>query len=195
LYRERSLTTAKIDIITKATPQDYSQFQTEVTDKYPGYVPPNFPSQISSPILTINASASLAKAMGYTNATENIELLYQTLFPPKSSSTNGASGILNKKHTNNASQQLQNYFSLSPHVSPAFVLPLTQNTSNVPESIKESGEVYISNMHLSLANYQIIQERSKGIQKWHLQQKVSVSDDRQKNEDEKVDLIEKLYVK
>jgi hypothetical protein len=183
-------------------------FQNDITDKYSGYVPPDFPFSVSSP-LTINASPALAKAMGYSNATDQVTLLYQTLFPPKSSSasTNGTSSILNGLKKQNSNNQLQNNYFMYPsnhYVTPAFILPLTHTGSDVPESIKEAGDVYISNMHLSLMNYQLIQERSKAIQKWHQQREEvsmknvgSPNDDKkqyQKQQDQNADLIEMIYV-
>jgi hypothetical protein len=61
----------------------------------------------------------------------------------------------------------------------------------VPQSITEAGNVYISNMHISLANFQVIKERSKGIHKWQDKNKaieVDLNDGQQA-------LIENLYAK
>lgn len=171
----------------KSTPQDLSYFQNETTEKYPGYKPPNLPIDITSPSLTINASSSLSEAMGYSNATNQVELLYQTLFPPKSSTHVG----FTKKQNN----QLYNYFLDPPHASPAFVLPLTHKGSSVPQSIKEAGEVYNSHMHVSLSNYQMIQERSNAIQKWkRIESSKNKSHKIEMMQGQEIDLIERLYV-
>lgn len=170
------------NVITKSTPQDLLLFQNETTKKYPGYTPPNFPIKEASP-MTVNASASLAVAMGYAKAAENVELLYQTLFPPKSLTNN----LKNKQQHH----LLQNYSPSSPFVSPASSLPLSHTGSNVPQSITEAGNIYISNMHISLANFQVMKERSKGIHRWQ---------DRNKPiedylDDDKQTLMESLYAK
>ncbi|KAI8047477.1 hypothetical protein BDF21DRAFT_434173 [Thamnidium elegans] len=177
------------NIISKSTPQDLHLFQTQVTDKYPGYIAPKFPIDISSP-LTLHASNTLSQAMGYANATNQIELLYQTLFPPKSS-VNGTSVFLANKKSNH---QVQHYFMYPSHVSPTLILPLTHQGSGVPESIKEAGQVFEKHMHTSLSNYQIIQERSKAIQRWKLIEETK--DDNYKIElqdDDSIDLLEKIY--
>lgn len=156
-------------------------------NKYPTYIPQKFPFDITSP-LTLHASTTLAQAMGYTNATNQIELLYQTLFPPKSSSNGNSVFQLmgNKK---------PNYYLYSPHASPTFVLPLNHDGLGVPESIKEAGHVFVSNMHTSLSNYQIIQERSKGIQRWTWikQDKKELKQDIY-DEDDDMNLLEQIYV-
>ncbi|KAI8640694.1 hypothetical protein BD408DRAFT_483929 [Parasitella parasitica] len=172
----------KASIITKCTPQDLLLFQHEITKKYPGYTPPNFPFKEASP-MTVNASSGLAEAMGYANAVDNVELLYQTLFPPKS--------IVNSAKNKQQQHLLQNYFPSSPYVSPAFPLPLSHTGSDVPQSISEAGNAYIANMHVSLANFQVIKERSKGIHKWQDRNKSTEED----IDDEKQTLMEGLYAK
>ncbi|GAA5798117.1 hypothetical protein HPULCUR_003517 [Helicostylum pulchrum] len=192
IYKKSFGLSTNPNIISKSTPQDLHLFQTQITDKYPGYIAPGFPIDISSP-LTLHASSALSQAMGYTNATNQIELLYQTLFPPKSSSVNGTSVFLANKKSNH---QVQQYFMYPSHVSPTFALPLTHQGSSVPESIKEAGQVFEKHMHTSLSNYQIIQERSKGIQKWKLIEETK--DDHYKIElqdDDSIDLLEKIYAR
>lgn len=169
----------------KSTPQDLFHFQNESTEKYPAYEPPHLPPQIPFPSLTVHPSSNLPKIMGYSNATNQIELLYQTLFPPKS----GANVGFPKKQNN----QLYNYF-LYPHSSPAFVLPLVQQGSSVPQGVKEAGQAFVAHMHISLSNYQMIQEKSNAIQKW---KEIACSkNESQKIEimDEEPNLIERLYV-
>lgn len=174
-------------------------YQDEITKKYPEHTLPKHYSfeetllKNNNNDLVINVSPFLSSAMGYTKATNNVELPYQTLFPPKLSSNNN--GILNDKKQN---QQLQNYFiqSTTDQETSAVALPLTQNGPAIPESIKEAGEVYISNMYLSLANYQIVQERSNNIQKWTRQKQ----DHYQKNEQlthssNNDELFERIYVR
>ncbi|KAI9337855.1 hypothetical protein BD770DRAFT_448483 [Pilaira anomala] len=183
---KESLGLSNNNSLSKSTPQDLHFFQNEVMNKYPTYIPQKFPFDITSP-LTLQASTTLAQAMGYTNATNQIELLYQTLFPPKSSSNGNSVFQLmgNKK---------PNYYLYSPYVSPTFVLPLNHDGLAVPESIKEAGQVFVSNMHTSLSNYQIIQERSKGIQRWARikQDKKELKQDSYDEGDE-MNLLEQIY--
>lgn len=108
---------------------------------------------VTSP-LTINATQSLTKAMGYSKATEKIDLLYQTLFPPKS---NKKSNSIRNHHL------LQEYF---PENYAAFPLPLQHKGLDVPKSIQEAGQVFVDNMYVSGGTYQMIQEKSKAIHKW-----------------------------
>ncbi|KAI9491454.1 hypothetical protein BDB00DRAFT_833075 [Zychaea mexicana] len=147
------------DIVSKCTPQDLYTFQNEAILKYPNYDPPDIPLPITSS-LTVKASPRLVKAMGISNATADTELPYQTLFPPKSSGNNTNSTL--KK------QQQQNLASLvwpTPQ-SESFVLPLDGHSPGVPQSTVEAGNLFLKNMHLSVANQQIIHEREKSIHKW-----------------------------
>ncbi|KAL9545466.1 hypothetical protein MBANPS3_007141 [Mucor bainieri] len=183
----------KASVITKCTPQDVLLFQQEITKKYPGYAPPNLPLQEAN-FMTIHASSSLATALGYSNAIENVDLLYHTLFPPKSL------GNTTKNKQQQQQQQhhlLQNYFPSSPFVSPAFPLPLSHAPgSDVPHSIAEAGNVYMANLHVSLSNYQIIQERSKGIHHWQNRYKQTDEKNAADDDDDHVQRwMEKLYVK
>lgn len=148
-------------VITKCTPQDVLLFQQETSKKYPSYAAPNLPLQEASP-LTIHASPPLATALGYSNAIEHVDLLYHTLFPPKS-----LANATKNKQQQQQHHLLQNYFPSSPSVSPAFPLPLSHIPgSDVPQSLAEAGNVYMANLHVSLSTFQVIQERSKGIHHW-----------------------------
>ena len=51
-------------------------------------------------------------------------------------------------------------------VAQSFVLPLDEKNSGTPQSTTEAGNLYLKNMHLSVANHQIILEREKAIHKW-----------------------------
>lgn len=175
-------------VIAKSTPQDLLLFQQETTKKYPGYTPPHLPLKEATP-MTINASPSLATALGYSNAIEHVELLYQTLFPPKSLTNTTKNKQQQQQH-----HLLQNYFPLSPYVSPAFPLPLSHTQGpDVPQSITEAGNVYMANMHVSLSNFQVIQERSKGIHSW--QNKHKPAEQNNTIDDEAQTWIERLYAK
>lgn len=112
--------------------------------------------------------------MGYSYAQENIELLYHVLFPPKSLPSSGV-----KRH-----YLLQDYFAGQNNFP--LPLPLTTTGPDIPKSIAEAGDTFISNMHVSLGNFQIIQERTRVIQKWQNKPDVPTYQD---------NLIEKIYVK
>ncbi|KAK4510798.1 uncharacterized protein ATC70_005232 [Mucor velutinosus] len=175
---------AKASVIAKCSPQDLLVFQQEITKKYPGYAPPNLPLKEANP-LTVSASPSLATALGYSNAMEHVDLLYHTLFPPKS--LGNASKNKQQQH-----HLLQNYFSSSPYVSPAFPLPLSHTPgSDVPQSITEAGNVYMANLHVSLSNFQIIRERSKGIHHW--QNRYTSTKDKDTADDDVQRWMEGLY--
>ncbi|KAI8138566.1 hypothetical protein BJV82DRAFT_630395 [Fennellomyces sp. T-0311] len=145
------------DIISKCSPQDLFAFQNEITLKYPNYNPPSIPLPITSS-LTVKASPGLVKAMGIANATAHTELPYQTLFPPKSSGN--SSSTIKKQQQANASLVWP-----SPSAQ-SFVLPLDEKHSGTPQSTMEAGNLFLKNMHLSVANHQIIFEREKAIHKW-----------------------------
>ncbi|GAN01211.1 n1221-domain-containing protein [Mucor ambiguus] len=179
----------RASVTTKCTPQDVLLFQQEIAKKYPGYTPPNLPLQEANP-MTVRASPSLATALGYSNAIEHTDLLYHTLFPPKSLTNATKSKQQQQNHL------LQNYFPSSPYVSPAFPLPLSHTPgSDVPHSISEAGNVCMTNLHVSLSNYQIIQERSKGIHHWQNRYKPTEDKDSIDDDDDLQRWLEGLYAK
>ncbi|KAI9320675.1 hypothetical protein BX666DRAFT_1910199 [Dichotomocladium elegans] len=149
------------DIISKCTPQDIHAFQNEITLKYPTYTPPDIPLPIST-TMSIKATPSLAVAMGIADATTRTDLPYQTLFPPKSSANSSSNNT--RKPQQSQLQQL-NLTWTAPQ-SQSFILPLSINGPGIPRSTIEAGDLYVRNMHLSLANHQIILEREKAIHKW-----------------------------
>lgn len=94
--------------------------------------------------------------MGFSKAAENTELFYQTLFPPKSTSNN---------YHNNNSHLFQEYYPERENA--VLLLPLQHHPGlNVPKSIQEADDIFISNMYVSLSARQIIQEKSKAIHRW-----------------------------
>ncbi|KAL1928920.1 hypothetical protein VTP01DRAFT_1979 [Rhizomucor pusillus] len=147
----------------KCTPQDFYNFQNEILLKYPTYQSPDIPLPATSPI-TVNASPALVKAMGIERATSRIDLPYQTLFPPKSSSSsnNSSSSTVGRK------QQQQQSLVWPSSASESFVLPLNFDGPAVPQSTSEAGNLFVQNMHVSLANYQIMSEREKAIRRWQI---------------------------
>lgn len=171
--------------------------------KYPTYQSPDIPLPISSPI-TIQASPALVKAMGIEGATSRIDLPYQTLFPPKSSSSsNSSNSTVNRKQ-----QQQQQSLVWPTTASESFVLPLSPDGPAVPQSTSEAGNLFVQNMHLSLANYQIMAEREKAIRRWQLKKADSEQAKERSKQDpqppaftsistafqKKFDAVEQLYV-
>lgn len=187
----------------KCTPQDFYNFQNEILLKYPTYQSPDIPLPATSPI-TVNASPGLVKAMGIERATSRIDLPYQTLFPPKSSSSsnNSSSSTVGRK------QQQQQSLVWPSSASESFVLPLNFDGPAVPQSTSEAGNLFVQNMHVSLANYQIMSEREKAIRRWQIKKADCERSKDQPKQDlpapcsgsmssafqKKFDAIEQLYV-
>lgn len=118
--------------------------------------------------------------MHYANATDQVELPYGKLFPPKSTA------IAKKKHP---APLQQHYFATTDYDSPTFVLPLTHNGPHVPQCIEEAGQVYLNNLHVSLANYQLIEERSKRLSWWQYQK------GKKQGIEEEHSVVERIYVR
>lgn len=137
----------------KCTPQDLHLFLHEISLKYPTFQAPPPPSTVASP-LTVKASPRLAQAMGIANATAATDLPYQTLFPPKSN---------NLQKNKPPPQQPFTYSASTPQ---SLALPLNAAGPTVPQSTVEAGDLFFKNMHLSVANYQVILEREKAIRRW-----------------------------
>ncbi|ORY94876.1 hypothetical protein BCR43DRAFT_494735 [Syncephalastrum racemosum] len=141
------------DTPAKCTPQELHVFLNETSLKYPTFRAPALPSAVASP-LTVRASSRLAEAMGIANAAAATDLPYQTLFPPKSNN-------LQKNKP-----QPQQPFTYAASNRQSLVLPLNPVGPTVPQSTVEAGDLFVKNMRLSVANYQVILEREKTIRRW-----------------------------
>ncbi|KAI8339058.1 hypothetical protein BC941DRAFT_469236 [Chlamydoabsidia padenii] len=150
--------------IVKCSQRDLLTFQNDFISRYPAYTPP---INLSSPLdkvspLTVKATPALAAAMGISTATSQTTLPYQVLFPPKQpkGSDNKQAGI--NAQTNGVAVNTEDPWNSSQTV----VLPLSESGPCVPASLNEASAIYQKYMQLSLADYQIIMERQRAIQKW-----------------------------
>lgn len=148
--------------IPKSSPQDILNFQNEITDRYPGYEVPKSSFGLYSCDMINNASTSPLGNIGHSKPTGDVELLYETLFPPKLSSTSNASdGSLNLAEREEQSSALPDC-----SIDVSLLLPLTESGYKVPKSVSEAGETYMSNSYISLANYQMMKERQNSARIW-----------------------------
>lgn len=139
----------------KCSPTDLYNFQDEIKLKYTSYTVPDIPFNIHHRA-AIQPTAKFAESMGTSLATADI--IYQSRFPPKppKAPTNNFPVLRpdpDEPTTAEYKKQLEIYQS-----NTAFPL-------GTPDAIKEAGQLYISYMHLSLADYQVIRERERAIQK------------------------------
>ncbi|KAI8100081.1 uncharacterized protein BX664DRAFT_33163 [Halteromyces radiatus] len=152
--------------IIKCSHRDLYTFQNDLASRYPTYTPSNIESTIFSNIspLTIKASSALATAMGISNATKQTTLPYQVLFPPKQPKSNNDN---NKQANNPGVQGNTGLASDDPwHSSQTVVLPLLETGPSLPVGLKEANATYQQHLEISLADYQILMERQRAIQKW-----------------------------
>lgn len=101
--------------------------------------------------------------MGISTATAQTTLPYQVLFPPKQSKgDNKQAGSSSNTAASGATANPEDPWNSSQTV----VLPLSESGPCVPTSLNEATAIYQNYMQLSLADYQIITERQRAIQKW-----------------------------
>lgn len=149
--------------IPKSSPQDIFNFQNEITDRYPGYETSKVSLDLHFFDGIYNTSTSPPRLMGHSKAPEDVELLYETLFPPKPSSptSNATNESLNLVENEERSSNMQECST-----DLALLLPLTEKGFKIPKSISEAGETYMSNTYISLANYQMMKERQSSSRIW-----------------------------
>ncbi|CAO3628582.1 unnamed protein product [Cunninghamella echinulata] len=161
----------------KSSVVDLYTFLDTITEKYPAYDTTSVLSQHSLPSqLVVAANHSTVNAMGLSIATSNMDLPYQTF---NQSITNVPSLYQKKK---SSYQQHHSDIPLDDSIENkeekdddddecSFALPLTKNGPSVPYSVTEAGNIYLSNLHISRAKHQVIEQREMTINKWqHCQQ-------------------------
>ncbi|KAL0077061.1 hypothetical protein F4703DRAFT_1243755 [Phycomyces blakesleeanus] len=144
--------------VTKCYPEDFYLFQEDMIEKYSAFSTPEVPDIISNP-RSIKTTPELSEAMGISTAINQTDLPYQTLFPPKQ---NQVSQTENQEGSSEQPIQKQPM----PKELTTVVLPVTENGPSFPKSLKDAGEIYLANLHISLADYQMIHEREEAINRW-----------------------------
>jgi hypothetical protein len=156
----------------KCTPEDLYAFYHQSCSRYPTFTPISPSDKISNPI-TITASNQLTKAMGLLKASKNIDLPYQTLFPSK-----------NQQNQQQQQQQQNNTKKQENNTATANILPFTENSSIEPFSLTEASSVWLNHLYISIANYQIICEREKAVNRWQRWNNEKNQNDEKEAEDE-----------
>ncbi|KAF9203158.1 Factor arrest protein 11 [Podila verticillata] len=121
----------------KSDPIDYMTYQTEMSQKYPTYIPPasSTAQEYPVPISTI-ASVLQAAAPGGSQAS-------------KGSSTNSS------KHGKGSSG------NINPSATQPFIFPSSDMNTSTPRSITEAEDLFKKNMYISTATLQIFQEKKR----------------------------------
>ncbi|CAG8505543.1 11339_t:CDS:10 [Acaulospora colombiana] len=126
------------ELFLKSTPMDYHTFQTEVTHKYPTYVPPPCPA-IVMPTVSINPFSN-----NNYNSNGN-----------ESSGQNSSNGNNNPSTPKSRKQQFQT------NQRQPFIFPFSEFTPSVPQSIQEAGDLYLKYIYISLGTLQFWKEREE----------------------------------
>ncbi|CAG8549971.1 7249_t:CDS:10 [Acaulospora morrowiae] len=123
-------------LMLKSTPTDYQTFLTEVTHKYPTYVPPPCP---------VIAMSSIPINSFFNNNPNGNESSQQN------PSNNGSSAPTPKSRK----QQFQT------NQRQPFIFPFSESTPSVPKSIEEAGDLYLNFMYVNLGTLQCWKEREE----------------------------------
>lgn len=136
----------------KCTPEDLHAFYNQTIYRYPTFTPKKpLGKELQNPF-TITPSKKLIELMGLVEETSKIELPFQTLFPSK----------------NPISQQQQQGAKddNSSKINEINILPFTASGSMIPHSLSEANRIWLNHLYISVADYQIIHEREKGVNRW-----------------------------
>ncbi|KAG0341722.1 Factor arrest protein 11 [Podila humilis] len=125
----------------KSDPIDYMTYQSEMSQKYPTYIPPNSvtASDYAVPISTI-ASVLQAATPG-----------------SGSQASKGATSSVNtsSKHSKGSSG------STTTNLAQPFIFPSSNMNASTPKSITEAEDLFKKNMYISTATLQIFQEKKR----------------------------------
>ncbi|ORX48207.1 hypothetical protein DM01DRAFT_1309695 [Hesseltinella vesiculosa] len=144
--------------VVKCNYHDVHLFQNELFSRYPTYeAPADIPKNITFDPLVFRVSPSLHMAMGVLQASQQVTLPYQSLFPPKQ-----------VRASNNNNERLPSAMDDNASQASTVVLPFTPEGPCLPNALIEANSVYLQNTRLSLSDYQILQERQRAVNKWKL---------------------------
>ncbi|OBZ89007.1 Striatin-interacting protein 1 [Choanephora cucurbitarum] len=128
----------------KLTPEELHHWYQQTQEKYHMFQPTPLPSSIAN-TLTATYSNQLTSAMGLSDATQKMDLPYQTLFPSKNNSTS----VNPTQPTKRQQMATTNSF-----------------VQELPHSLTEANEVHLQHLYISLADYQLIHERERAVHRW-----------------------------
>ncbi|KAF9582130.1 Factor arrest protein 11, partial [Lunasporangiospora selenospora] len=133
----------------KTGPLDFLVYQSEMSQKYPAYIPTTDPKSpgCSIPISTIGNTLQ-AKVLGGANTSGSGSQSSKT---HSSNSNNGKSGKSGSSSSSN---------SLGNGGNQPFIFPSSSMNSSTPKSILEAEELFTKSMYLSTSTLQIYHEKS-----------------------------------
>lgn len=120
----------------------------EITQKYPTYTPPALPLSITNPAI-IKPTAVPMQSQPRTES------------PGGSGSSSGGGSANGGKPSSNqqsGSKRQQSIAYQNSNRGP-FIFPFSIDGPAVPRSIQEAGELYVGNMYVALASWQVFRER------------------------------------
>ncbi|KAF9198219.1 Factor arrest protein 11 [Haplosporangium sp. Z 27] len=130
----------------KSDPIDYLAYQSEMSQKYPAYVPSNSARCAVSPSIPISTIANVLQAKTPTAAGG-------AAGSQISKGLNGTGGVSGKTGKGSS-----NGIGGNPGTQP-FIFPSSSMKSSTPKSIIEAEELFKKNMYISAATLQIYQEK------------------------------------
>ncbi|KAG0199764.1 Factor arrest protein 11 [Mortierella sp. GBA30] len=134
----------------KSDPLDYLVYQSEMSQKYPAYIPANSANSPACPAIPIATIASILQtkpttaAGGSTGGTSQIS---------KVLSASGSSASKSSKGGTNGTN-----YGNSTGMQP-FIFPSSSMSTSTPRSITEAEELFNKNMYISTATLQIFHEK------------------------------------
>ncbi|KAG0361878.1 Factor arrest protein 11 [Gamsiella multidivaricata] len=136
-----------VNFSQKSDPLDYLVYQSEMSQKYPAYIPANSARSPGCPLIPISTIANVMQAKPLTvagSAAGGAQGL-------KALTGSGPSGKSSKGQSNGSG-------GMNMGMQP-FVFPSSSMTSSTPKSIIEAEELFEKNMYISTATLQIYQEK------------------------------------
>ncbi|KAG0256141.1 Factor arrest protein 11 [Mortierella polycephala] len=131
----------------KSDPLDYLVYQSEMSQKYPAYIPANSTRSAECPSIPISTIANVLQAKTGAGAANGT--VVQT---SKTISGNGSS--LTKQGKSGPNGSMHGGIGMQP-----FIFPSSSMKSSTPKSIMEAEELFKKNMYISTAMMQVFNEK------------------------------------
>ncbi|KAI1317256.1 Factor arrest protein 11 [Mortierella claussenii] len=136
-------------ISQKSDPLDYLEYQSEMSQKYPAYIPPTLTRSAGCPTIPISTIANVLQAKTLTATTAGA--VGSQIIKSGSGAAAGTGGKSGKT--------LSNGINGSNTGMQPFIFPSSSMKSSTPKSIIEAEDLFKKNMYISTATMQVFQEK------------------------------------
>lgn len=143
--------------LTKCSPIEYEIFRNEIISKYPAYAPPAVTTITADRVKAPHAVPQRAPLLAPSPSLSNAQAPGLSTPAPSPPPTPGPG----QNGNNGQSKTKKQLYQTDPRQP--FIFPFGKNSPQVPQSIREAGELYLHHMHVSLDVWHLWKEREAQI--------------------------------